>query len=134
MTRAIYEKSIYTRLKQTKRKVYDRANNVLPVYVEDYYEVSTVAVKEAGTGYKVDDVLSIPGAEGDTAATVKVTAIDTPETGDPVGNIVTVTLVSAGTYDEDLSGDIAVVGGEGVTGTGAKLTVTMVKIVEDTEE
>lgn len=31
MPRSIYEKAIYTREKQMDRKVYQRANNVLPV-------------------------------------------------------------------------------------------------------
>ena len=74
MARAIYQKAIYHRTKQMDRAVYRRANNVLPI-TEGSYGVSNVALGNGGTGYHIDDVLTITGNEGDTEATITVTNV-----------------------------------------------------------
>lgn len=74
MTRAIYQKAIYHRRKQNDRAVYRRANNVLPI-TEASYGVSNVVLGNGGTGYHIEDELTITGNEGDTEATITVTNV-----------------------------------------------------------
>ena len=105
MPRKIYEKAIYSRESQMTRKVYERANNVLPVYEPSTYKIKTVTVKTAGTGY--DDSFTMT-FEGDTDAVVTLTATD--------GAITAATITTAGVLASDISGDIEVTSGNGSDG------------------
>lgn len=118
MPRAIYQKAIYKRKKQMDRAVYRRANNVLPI-TEASYGVSNVVLGNSGTGYHIDDVLTITGGEEDTAATITVTNV-TPTTY--TLESVTITDGGAGyavndTFDVD---------GDDETDTSGLVTVTEV--------
>lgn len=79
------------------------------------YKITGVAIDTAGANYAANDVLSIPGAAGDTAATLTVGTVSAS------GEITAATLTTSGTYAAQLSGAVAATGG---TGTGAKFTLT----------
>lgn len=54
--------------------------------------VDNITIADAGTGYAVDEVLSVPGSDGDTAATITVTDVDGS------GVIQAATLTTGGAY------------------------------------
>tara|TARA_R110000796_G_scaffold41179_2_gene101990 strand:+ start:34740 stop:36407 length:1668 start_codon:yes stop_codon:yes gene_type:complete len=84
----------------------------------------------AGTGYTVGDVLTLvdgtAGVRGDgdaagTQASAATFTVATISGGGGTGPVATVTLTTAGNYEEAPSNDAATTGG---TGTGCELTVT----------
>jgi len=78
------------------------------------YYVDEASVTTAGSGYAVNDVVKIEGAEGDIDAEFKVLTVDAD------GEILTVEVVDPGAFAADISGEQSVTGG---TGSGAKLTI-----------
>lgn len=76
-------------------------------------QLSTVAVAAGGTGYSVNDILTLAGGTG-TPATVRVTTV-------AAGVITGVTKVTGGAYTANPGTPNSPTGG---TGTGASLTVT----------
>lgn len=116
MTRKIYENAIYTRAKQMDRKVYQRANNVLPVTEPAKYKITSVEVKTAGTGY--DDSFNLT-IEGETNAVIALTASE--------GALSAGTITTAGVFASDISGDVNVTSGNGSDGV---ITVTCSEISE----
>ena len=119
MSRAIYNKAIFHREQQMDRKVYQRARNVLPVTpeptpTEKTYRIASVVIKTAGTGYVDSFDMTVAGT---TDAVIALTASE--------GVLATATITTAGVFDTDISGDLAVSGGEGSEGV---LTVTCEEI------
>lgn len=88
-------------------------------YVAD--EATATAISVAGTGYTVDDIVTIVGGSFTEAATVKVTAVS--------GGVPTsVSVNSAGNYITTPSNPASTSGG---TGTGLTLTMTYAESVEE---
>ena len=115
MTRAIYQKKIYQRPNQLDRKVYQRANNVIPVY-SGKYVVSTVTLTEAGKDYLENDELTITGSEGDTAAVITVKTVNPTK-------YQIASATASGTMSGYETGEtITILGAEG--DTAAVLTIT----------
>lgn len=82
-------------------------------YANPKYELSTVEIKTAGSGYKEEGVdVTVPGEPGDTAGTVTVTITD--------GSCSKATIKTAGSYEKKVATQDLIVG----TGNG-KITVTM---------
>lgn len=96
--------------------------NMHPTSVDIYldcipsnYGSQLATVASGGTGYAVNDILTLVGGTFTEAGTFKVTTIDAS------GVITGVTFVGAGTYTVAASSPVSTTGG---TGTGATLTVT----------
>lgn len=125
MTRAIYEKAIYSREKQMDRAVYkNHKRNVIPVTPEpseEKYEVVSATASGEMTGYVSDETLTLTGAEGDTAAVLKITAVD--------GAITALEVVSGGEYAENISGEVSTYEYSG-SGEGAVIEVVAEAISE----
>lgn len=117
MPRKIYEKAIYSRPQQMDRKVYQRANNVLPVTEPTKYQLSAVEVKSAGENYTESFTYIVSGeTDGEIAVTVSE------------GALTAASITTAGVFTSDISGDIEITGGEG--GTGGVITITCSEIAE----
>lgn len=119
MPRKIYEKAIYSREKQMDRKVYQRANNVLPINepTETKYQLSSVAIKSAGENYTESFTYIVSGeTDGEIAVTVSE------------GALTAASITTAGVFASNISGDIEITGGEG--GTGGVITITCSEISE----
>lgn len=78
------------------------------------YEVATATVNTAGTGYSVNDVLTLDLDQTDATFTVNSVS--------STGAVTAVELTSAGAYAEDMSGNLETTGG---TGTGCVIAATM---------
>jgi hypothetical protein len=78
--------------------------------------VDNIAISAAGSGYAVDEVVSVPGSDGDIAATITVTDVDGS------GVIQAATLTTGGAY-ASLPSAPAATTTEG-SGTGATFTLT----------
>lgn len=78
------------------------------------YEVATATVNAAGTGYTVNDVLTLDLDQTDATFTVNSVS--------STGAVTEVELTSAGAYAEDMSGNLETTGG---TGTGCVIAATM---------
>lgn len=78
------------------------------------YEVATATVNAAGTGYTVNDVLTLDLDQIDATFTVNSVS--------STGAVTAVELTSAGAYAEDMTGNLETTGG---TGTGCVIDVTM---------
>lgn len=115
MPRAIYQKKIYQRANQLDRKVYQRKNNVIPVY-SGKFVVSTVTLTAAGKDYQVDDELTITGGESDTASVITVKTVN-PTTYQIASATASGTMSG---YETDET--ITILGAEG--DTAAVLTIT----------
>ena len=85
------------------------------IYTPNVNNLATVAVAAGGTGYAVNDVLTLVGGTG-TAAQVRVTTV-------AAGVITGVTKISGGAYTVNPGSPNSPTGG---SGTGASLTVTFV--------
>lgn len=79
------------------------------------YEIDTVTVSSGGTGYAVNDTLTITGESGDTDAVVTVATI----TGG--GVIATVTITNRGDFAKSTGQSVTATSG---SGSGASLTIT----------
>ena len=113
MARAIYEKAIYTREKQTDRAVYkNHKRNVIPVVKK--YKVVSATVSGEMHGYQSGEVITVLGGPDDTAAVLTVTAAE--------GVITELAVTEAGLYAEDIAGELSTYSYEG-TGEGAVITV-----------
>ena len=125
MPRAIYEKAIYQREKQMDRAVYkNHKRNVIPVTPEpseEKYEVVSATASGEMTDYVSDETLTLIGAEGDTAAVLKITAED--------GVITALEVVSGGEYAENISGEVSTYEYSG-DGVGAVIEVVAEAISE----
>ena len=88
-------------------------------YVAD--EATATAISVAGTGYTVNDIVTVVGGSFTEAATVKVTAVSG-------GVPTTVSVNSAGNYITTPSNPAVTSGG---TGTGLTLTMTYAETVEE---
>lgn len=75
---------------------------------------ASVAVGQGGTGYEVDDILTVQGGECCHPAVLKVTAA-------PGGVIAAVMVYNAGAYQNAPSNPVSVSGGHG---TGAQFNLT----------
>jgi hypothetical protein len=76
------------------------------------YELASLVLAGAGTGYSADDVLTVVGGTHSVVATIKVDTI-VAETG----AIATASVLAAGTYTVKPSNPIAVTGGGGADAT-----------------
>jgi len=83
--------------------------------------IDTVAVNTPGSGYALNDLLTVSGGTFGEAAQLKVTGVSG-------GAITAVDLIHAGTYTEDPSSPASVSGG---SGSGADFTVTFKDQVAD---
>lgn len=121
-TRKIYEKAIYSREKQMDRKVYQRANNVLPTTEPEpeptakTYKLKTVVIKTAGEDYPNTLNLTV---DGTTDGVIALEATD--------GALTSASITTAGVFAEDISGDINVTDEAGKDGV---VTVTCEEITE----
>ena len=90
-------------------------------------QAASAAIGTAGTGYTVGDVLTVPGGVfGDvdttgTQGTGSTFTVATISGGGGTGPVASVTLTTAGNYEETPANDVAVTGG---TGTACELTIT----------
>lgn len=78
-------------------------------------QVATAAIANGGTGYAVDDLLTVSGGTAVTAAILKVKAVDGS------GVITSVSINEEGEYTANPTNPVSVTGG---TGTGATFTLT----------
>lgn len=93
-------------------------NGILAVTSMESYEIDTLTLQTAGSGYAVDDEIELVVGEGQQLSSTKLKVA----TIDADGGILTTTTEQSGIYLADVSGTLEVTGG---TGTGAEFTIAV---------